>query len=104
MPLDRNVSRLVLQLRQLMLLLLPGRGRRGWRGGGWGGWRGVVLPALVEDLRVLRDLLGDGLDVVQFPHEVITVDELAVDVVPSSAAAMVRGRAASALSAAHLAE
>jgi len=100
LPLDRNVSRLVLQLLQLMLLL-PGRGRRGWRRGGWGG---VVLPALVEDLRVLRDLLGDGLDVVQFPHEVITVDELAVDVVPSSAAAMVRGRAASALSAAHLAE
>ena len=52
---------------------------------------------------MLRDLLGDGLDVVQLPHEVIAVDQLTVDVVPSAAAAMVRGRAsASAPSAAHL--
>lgn len=94
LPLDRDVS-------GFLLLLLSGRGRRGWRGGGRGG---VVLPALVENLCVLRDLLGDGFYVVQLPHEVITVDQLAVYVVPSSAAAVVRGRAASAPSAAHLAD
>ena len=52
---------------------------------------------------MLRDLLGDGLDVVQFPHEVVAVDQLTVDVIPAAAAATVGGRAAAAVpSATHL--
>ena len=46
----------------------------------------VVLPRLVEDFGVLRDLLGDGLNIVQLSHQVVVVDQLFVKVPATSAA------------------
>ena len=45
----------------------------------------VVLPRLVEDFGVLRDLLGDGLNVVQLSHQVVVVNQLFVEVATAAA-------------------
>ena len=56
----------------------------------------VVLPRLVEDFGVLRDLLGDGLNVVQLSHQVVVVNQLFVKV-PAASAAATTGAATSSI-------